>query len=71
MARLKAGEKPTPHNERMRIYRADLEASGGKRLTLNLSPEANAALEKIMRTRGTTMKDSIADALIATAQGLR
>lgn len=70
MARLKAGEKPVPHTERMRMYRANLEREGGKRLTVDLPPDATKAMNTIMQARSVTAKDAIAFALITTAQAL-
>lgn len=52
MGRLPAGVKPTPLPTRMRKYREDLIVAGGRRVIVDLSPEANAALSEVIAGEG-------------------
>lgn len=57
-----------PNRVRLRGYRADLIARGGRRTTVDLEPELVAALEKIMARDGGTMREAINRALMAFAE---
>ena len=70
MARLAAGVEPTPHKERLKIYRATLEREGGKRLIVDIEKDAADALTKLKKRHGTA-KDAVSYALIEAARGLR
>lgn len=67
MARLKAGVKPTPHNERQAAYRENLVRSGGKRITAELGPEGAEALAAIMANEGMSLKEALTVALTGFA----
>lgn len=77
MGRLPAGVKPTPHKERLAIYREELERTGGHRLIADIGREANDALQTIKSldtpsnpVRGVTDKDAVTKALIHYAKSL-
>lgn len=52
MARLPAGQKPEPLNQRLLRYRHDLEERGGKRVIVDLEPEAHDALKTVIAGEG-------------------
>lgn len=67
MARLPKGQTPTPHKDRMKIYRQELESSGGRRLNVDLPKEAVDAMNKIIKRKTpeiSTAKDAIIHSLI-------
>lgn len=69
MARLKKGETPTPHKERLKLYRQELEASGGRRLSVDLNKEATQAIDTIIKKhKAATAKEAVTIALIAEAK---
>lgn len=68
MARLKAGVTPTPHRERLKGYRADLEKRGGRRVSADLEPEPAQALQSIMDRDQVSAKDAISNALLNYAK---
>jgi hypothetical protein len=47
MARLPAGQKPTPRKDRVAGYREELTNRGGHRLIADLEPNAHEALKTI------------------------
>lgn len=61
----------TPVAERLAKSRANLLAAGGKRLTVNLSPEAAEHLGVLMLTKGWTEKETVERALAALARSIR
>ena len=71
MGRLKAGEKPTPHKQRLQIYRDKLIDEGGRRVIADLGPEGAQALAVLMAHDKKTMKDTLTEALVAHAQQQR
>lgn len=68
MGRLKAGEKPTPHKERMKTYRQNLVQAGGRRILADLPPEGAQALEVVMVRDDLTIKEALTVALVAHAK---
>ena len=68
MARLKAGVAPTPHKERLKGYRAELEKRGGKRISADLEAMPVEALKAIMARESVNAKDAISMALICYAR---
>lgn len=70
MARLPKGVKPTPHKDRLKKYRDELVESGGRRMSIDLTPEANQALTDVIAHEGvgTTARDVINRALIGEAK---
>lgn len=78
MARLPRGVAPTPHNDRLKVYRADLITRGGRRLNIDLEGEANKALATVMtalaaRQSGgqpVKLKDAVSGALLHYAAAL-
>lgn len=59
-----------PLNERLKGYRADLERRGGRRLLVDIEPDANAALAQLVKSQrfGKTLKDAVSGALILAAE---
>lgn len=68
MGRLKAGQAPTPHRERLKTYRQNLVQAGGRRILADLAPDGAQALEAVMARDGLSIKDAITAALLAHAQ---
>lgn len=68
MGRLKAGQAPTPYNERMKSYRKNLVESGGRRIQADLGLDGAKALEVLMERDGLSAKDAIMAALLAHAR---
>lgn len=65
MGRLTKGSKPEPFRTRLKRYRSDLARRGGRRLSVELDPDANQALEVVQTfPEHTTIKSAIAAALI-------
>lgn len=68
MGRLAKGQKPAPLAERLERYRTELVKSGGRRVLVDIGPEANQALEAIMERDGIqTIKEAVSTALISYA----
>lgn len=68
MGRLKAGQTPTPHQERLKGYRQNLVDSGGRRILADLGPDGAKALQIVMERDALSIKDAITAALIAYAR---
>lgn len=65
MGRLPAGVKPTPHKDRLKVYRNALIERGGRRLPpVDLEPEGAKALAAIIERDGLTIKEAVTKALI-------
>ncbi len=62
-----------PLNERLKGYRADLERRGGRRLLVDIEPDANAALAQLVKSQrfGKTLKDAVSGALVLAAEVAR
>lgn len=60
-----------PLKDRLRGYREDLETRGGRRLLVDIEPDANAALQRLQASgqHGKTLKEVVSSALlVADAQ---
>lgn len=60
-----------PLKDRLRGYREDLEQRGGRRLLVDIEPDANAALQRLQASgqHGKTLKEVVSSALlVADAQ---
>lgn len=68
MGRLKAGQTPTPHRERMKNYRLSLVQAGGRRVLADLGPEGAQALEAVMARDSLSIKDALTAALVEHAR---
>lgn len=62
-----------PLSERLKGYRADLERRGGRRLLVDIEPDANAALAQLVKSQrfGKTLKDAVSGALLMAAEADR
>ena len=67
MARLPTGQKPEPLKVRIDRYRENLIREGGRRLVVDIGPEANTALQAVMERDGSTVKSAVSLALIEYA----
>lgn len=58
--------------ERLRGYRDDLERRGGRRLLVDIEPEANEALKRLQASgeHGKSLKEVVSSALVAAAASL-
>ena len=68
MGRLKSGQTPTSHQERLKGYRQNLVDSGGRRILADLGPDGAKALQIVMERDGLSIKDAVTAALIAYAR---
>lgn len=59
-----------PLSERLKGYRQELERRGGRRLLVDIEPDANAALERLVKSQrfGKTLKDAVSGALMLAAE---
>lgn len=62
-----------PLAERLKTYRDDLIKRGGRRLLVDIEPEANAALAELLASKahGRSIKDVVSAALVALRQSSR
>lgn len=56
-----------PLKDRLLGYRQDLEQRGGRRLLVDIEPDANAALQRLKASgkHGKTLKEVVSSALLA------
>lgn len=67
MGRLPEGKKPEPLSQRLARYRQDLEERGGRRVIVDLEPEAAQALAEVIDGEGLEERRDKIKAAISTA----